>query len=102
MLVPPPVAPRARARLLSLSDIATHYALSLPTVRNYNGKAAMARRSGTATPHGFPAPVDRIGNSPLFDPEAVRAWFEHRPGRGAGGGRPRKKPAPDTPEDSPP
>lgn len=87
---------RSRAQLLSLADIAEQYALALTTVRTYNGKAAVARRNGTAGDHDFPAPADRIGNSPLFDAEAVRDWFDHRPGRGAGGGRPRKAPTDDT------
>lgn len=87
---------RSRAQLLSLADIAEQYALAPATVRTYNGKAAVARRNGTARGHDFPPPVDRIGNSPLFDAEAVRAWFDHRPGRGAGGGRPRKSRSDDT------
>jgi hypothetical protein len=74
---------------MTLSDIAGEYSLTVPTVRTYNGKAAHNRRQGTAKPHDFPAPVDRIGNSPLFDAREVRDWFDHRPGRGAGGGRPR-------------
>lgn len=77
---------------LSLADIAALYGLTTATVRTYNGQAAIARRNGTAKDHDFPAPIDRIGNSPLFDARAVREWFSHRPGRGAGGGRPRKAP----------
>ena len=79
--------------LLSIAAIADAFGLAETTVRTYNGQAAQRRRAGTARPHDFPAPVERIGNSPLFDPAAVRDWFEHRPGRGAGGGRPRTRPA---------
>lgn len=85
--------PPTGSTLLSISAIAAAFGLAETTVRTYNGQAAQRRRAGTAGPHDFPAPVDRIGNSPLFDPAAVRDWFDHRPGRGAGGGRPRKRAA---------
>lgn len=83
--------PQTGSPLLSISAIADTFGLAEATVRTYNGQAAQRRRAGTARAHDFPAPVDRIGNSPLFDPAAVRDWFDHRPGRGAGGGRPRKR-----------
>lgn len=83
--------PLLRRGLMTLADIAGAYALTVPTVRTYNGKAARNRREGTARPHDFPAPVDRIGNSPLFDAREVQDWFDHRPGRGVGGGRPRRQ-----------
>lgn len=83
--------PPLRRGLMTLTDIAGEYALTVSTVRTYNGKSAQKRREGTAGPHDFPAPVDRIGNSPLFDSREVRDWFDHRPGRGAGGGRPRTR-----------
>lgn len=86
---------------LSLADIAALYGLSTSTVRTYNGQAAIARRNGTAKAHDFPAPIDRVGNSPVFDALAVRDWFDHRPGRGAGGGRPPKTPAKDRPTPTP-
>lgn len=41
----------------------------------------------------FPAPAGYAGKSPYWSRAqipALRAWFENRPGRGAGGGRPRK------------
>jgi len=76
--------------LLSITDIADRFTLSAATVRTYNGQAAQRRRAGTDRPHDFPAPVSRVGNSPLFDADQIADWFSHRPGRGAGGGRPRK------------
>ena len=78
---------------VSLAEIAAEYGLALTTVRTYNGQAAQRRRLGKVRPHDFPEPCDRVGNSPVFDPEKVRDWFEHRPGQGKGGGRPRKRPA---------
>lgn len=84
--------------LVSVADIAAEHALAESTVRTMNGQAAQRRRAGMPRPWDLPAPADRIGNSPLFDRQAVKAAFDQRPGRGAGGGRPRKmrsaKPAP--------
>ena len=77
---------------VSLAEIAAEYGLALTTVRTYNGQAAQRRRLGKVRPHDFPAPCGRVGNSPMFDPVGVRDWFEHRPGQGKGGGRPRKRP----------
>lgn len=82
-----------KSALLSIADIAETYRLGVATVRTYNGQAAQRRRAGSPRPHDFPVPVARIGNSPLFDADAVSDWFNNRPGRGTGGGRPRKPPA---------
>lgn len=75
---------------LSIADVADRYGLTPGTVRTYNGKAAQRRRAGLAKAHDFPAPVRRVGNSPLFAAPDVEQWFKRRPGRGVGGGRPRK------------
>ncbi|MFA5707553.1 hypothetical protein [Mycolicibacterium sp.] len=84
------MASSSPSALLSIADIARLYGLAQTTVRTYNGQAAQRRRAGTSRRHDFPAPTSRIGNSPLFDAEQVQVWFDHRPGRGVGGGRPPK------------
>jgi hypothetical protein len=41
----------------------------------------------------FPAPDVILGGSPGWSPKReheIRAWHKDKPGRGAGGGRPRK------------
>ena len=52
---------------------------------------------------GFPAiePDGRVHGAPVYRPErldeivtVIKAWEANRPGQGAGGGRPRKNPAP--------
>jgi predicted DNA-binding transcriptional regulator AlpA len=48
------------------------------TVRSYLARGLM------------PQPAGRIGASPYWTREAVEAWVASRPGRGVGGGRPRK------------
>jgi predicted DNA-binding transcriptional regulator AlpA len=43
---------------------------------------------------GFPEPLRHFGGSPVWTRAQIAAFIESRPGRGAGGGRPRKEPAP--------
>ena len=38
----------------------------------------------------MPAPSGHFGRTPWWDRAVIVAWLEQRPGRGAGGGRPRK------------
>lgn len=84
------VVRRDGRELISISEIAEEYGLAESTVRTMNGQAAQRRRANKSRPGDMPALVDRVGNSPLFDRREVRAAFDQRPGRGAGGGRPRK------------
>lgn len=76
---------------LLIAEIAARYGLSPATVRTYHGQATGRRRAGNSGENDFPPPIQRIGNTPLFDAEQVENWFTSRPGRGTGGGRPRKK-----------
>ena len=39
----------------------------------------------------MPAPSGHFGRTPWWDRAVIVAWLEQRPGRGAGGGRPRKE-----------
>ncbi|WP_052615641.1 hypothetical protein [Mycobacteroides abscessus] len=81
---------RGSRDLVSIAEIAAEYGLAESTVRTMNGQAAQRRRAKRSRPGDMPAPVDRVGNSPLFDRQEVTDAFNQRPGRGAGGGRPRK------------
>ena len=65
--------------LLDLHGVAERLGLGYATVRRY--------RSQDAT---FPEPDATLGQSPGWLPETIDAWQAARPGRGAGGGRPRK------------
>ena len=38
----------------------------------------------------MPPPSGHFGRTPWWDRAVIVAWLEQRPGRGAGGGRPRK------------
>ncbi len=40
-----------------------------------------------------PEPDGRAGQSPWWHEATIYGWIANRPGRGAGGGRPRKTPA---------
>lgn len=55
------------------------------------GISAESWRSYVSTGYG-PPPDGRLGRTPWWKPETVDAWNASRPGQGAGGGRPRKRP----------
>ena len=63
---------------LTLGDVARHLGLSLSTVHNYRHQGRL------------PAPDGMLGNRPWWRPETIDAWQASRPGRGVGGGRPRR------------
>jgi len=84
-------APKLRTdMLLDLSGIAALLGLSVITVRNYHQGSERRRREGTTRPGDFPEPAQRFGRSPAWELSVIRAWQHARPGRGVGGGRPRK------------
>ena len=57
------------------------------TVTRYSAKDRRER-------YGFPEPDGHIGGRPWWWDTTIDAYKAHRPGKGAGAGRPRKK-APD-------
>ena len=67
------------AQPLDLADAADHLGLSYATLRRYRSQDA-----------SFPAPDVTVGQSPAWWATTLDAWQAARPGRGAGGGRPRK------------
>lgn len=77
-------------RLLTLMDIAEREGLAYRTVRNYHQMAERRRRDGTPRPGDLPPPDDHVGVHPVWRVSTIRKWHANRPGRGAGGGRPRK------------
>ncbi|WP_344968237.1 hypothetical protein [Salinactinospora qingdaonensis] len=66
--------------------------LSEATVRGYHNHASQRRRDGCPRPGDFPPPDQTFGRSPVWLPETIDRWATNRPGRGTGGGRPRKHP----------
>ena len=68
---------------LTLGDVARRLGLSLSTVHNYRYQGRL------------PAPDGTLGNSPWWLPETIDAWQASRPGRGVGGGRPRRDTPPE-------
>ncbi len=78
-------------RLLDLRAIADMLGLADRTVRNYHQTAERRRRQGGSRPGDFPAPDMRFGLVPVWKASTIRSWKKRRPGRGAGGGRPRKE-----------
>jgi predicted DNA-binding transcriptional regulator AlpA len=77
--------------LLDLRGIAETLGLAHRTVRNYHQAAERRRRQGAPRPGDFPPPDQVFGRTPVWKASTVRSWKQRRPGRGAGGGRPRKE-----------
>jgi predicted DNA-binding transcriptional regulator AlpA len=76
---------------LTLSDIAAVIGVGVDSIRVYHQRATRNRRSGSPKPGDLPKPDETFGRSPVWSSETINAWVESRPGRGAGGGRPRPR-----------
>ncbi len=61
-------------RYLSVTDVAKHLGISTAAVSSYK----------------LPEPDARIGRTRGWLPDTIDQWNASRPGRGVGGGRPRK------------
>ncbi|KWT61845.1 hypothetical protein ADL21_11205 [Streptomyces albus subsp. albus] len=75
-----------------MAGIAEKTGLAYDTVRFYHNKAEARRREKAPKPGDFPPPDDTFGRSPVWREGTIDIWLANRPGRGAGGGRPRKHP----------
>ncbi|MBA9003742.1 hypothetical protein [Thermomonospora cellulosilytica] len=89
-----PPAPEGKVlRYLSRDDIGKWFGVSGDAVRKWQD-----RYESGETYRPFPAPDilhdGKPGWSPRREPE-IWAWYRGRPGRGAGGGRPRKTSQPE-------
>lgn len=93
-----------------LHDIARYANVTYNSARTYHGRAEINRIHGAnpvptckgcqrgehtgPKPGDMPPPDARFGNSPVWRPETIIRWYTvNRPGRGVGGGRPRKSKA---------
>jgi predicted DNA-binding transcriptional regulator AlpA len=75
---------------LTLTDLAQLLGVKTETVSFYRAHSKAGRRYAD---HPFPAPDRLVGRSPIWHAnrvEEIKAWDAQRPGRGVGGGRPRK------------
>lgn len=75
---------------LDMEAVADHLGLSYKTVRSYHNVAEKRRREQNSRPGDFPSPDAQFGRSPVWLLETIDTWKASRPGRGVGGGRPRK------------
>lgn len=87
------IAMNSAARLLTLAEIAEHLGLGVTTVRNYHQRAERNRREHRERPGDFPPPDQHFGRTPVWRAATIAQWQRTRPGRGAGGGRPRREPS---------
>lgn len=77
-------------QLLDLKAVAELVGVSYRTIRNYHQVAERRRREKDVHAGDLPEPDDTFGRSPVWKRSTILAWQRHRPGQGAGGGRPRK------------
>lgn len=78
------------SKLLDMQGVADRTGLTYKTVRNYHHIAEARRAAGESRPGDMPPPAATFGRSPVWEPKAIDKWISNRPGRGVGGGRPRK------------
>ena len=79
------------SEFLDLFAIAERLGLAYTSVRSYHINAEVRRHRGTSKPGDFPPPDNRFGRTPVWSSDTIDAWHANRPGRGVGGGRPRKQ-----------
>lgn len=64
--------------MLSMREIAERLGIEANTLRSYRSDGRL------------PEPDAMLGMAPRWRPETIDTWHANRPGRGVGGGRPRK------------
>lgn len=75
---------------LTLADLAQLLGVQTETISFYRAHSKPGKRYAD---HPFPAEDRKFGRSPVWSPgraEEIKTWDKERPGRGSGGGRPRK------------
>lgn len=82
-----------RPTFWDLEAVADYIGVTYASARTYHGRSQINRKNGTPRPGDFPEPDERFGRSPVWRPETIITWYtQQRPGRGAGGGRPKLVP----------
>lgn len=71
----------APAPELSYEEIAALVGVSADTIRTYQKRAVANRKAGRPRPTDLPEPKRRVGQSPLWDGEAISEWIRGRENR---------------------
>jgi predicted DNA-binding transcriptional regulator AlpA len=77
-------------KYLDMAAVAEKLGLKYATVRGYNHLAKERRARDDVRPGDMPPPDETFGSSPVWLDSTIEKWWKNRPGRGVGGGRPRK------------
>lgn len=67
--------------ILDYAEIARRLGVEVDSVRTYHKRAEANRKAGTVSPVDMPAPVRRIGQSPVWDLVDIETWAEVRENR---------------------
>jgi len=92
------VSPDPDAPFWTTRDVADLLGVKLETVHRYMADTRYCQEliaKGYELPPEklaavMPPPDARFGRTPVWRPATIQEWVRRRPGRGAGGGRPRK------------
>jgi predicted DNA-binding transcriptional regulator AlpA len=63
---------------LTLSQIAEILDVKTASARVYHEVASRNRRENQVRPTDMPEPMNRIGNTPIWDPKAIDEWMTRR------------------------
>lgn len=75
--------------LVDLATIAEMLGVTVGSARTYNQRARVNRRNSTPKLGDLPEADAYLSGSPVWQRQTIEEWMARRPGRGAGGGRPR-------------
>lgn len=76
---------------LDYAGISARTGIKPAVLHKYQSEARRRREQGTPRLGDMPPPDKTYAGRPVWRPETIDAWLQHRPGRGAGGGpKPRR------------
>lgn len=80
----------SEARILDISGLAEYMEWTIKSTRTAHARSTKRRREGLPRPGDLPKPDEQFGGSPVWYLSTIQEWKPERPGRGKGGGRPKK------------
>jgi hypothetical protein len=75
---------------LDYAGVSSLTGIEVAVLQKYQSEARRREREGNPKPGDMPPPDERFSGSPVWKVQTIRAWQKNRPGRGVGGGRPKK------------
>lgn len=76
---------------MDLTAIAHRLGITPDSARTYHARSQQHRAKHTPKPGDMPPPDYTVAGRPAWEKETIEAWITARPGKGFGGGRPRRR-----------